>query len=716
MPGINFNAPVIRLGVDGPRAGGPPDNRNGGDRGGRGDRGGNDNMGNRGRMGLGMDNDRGPRNLDRERQQVRDNMLALQPPTREEVARTVFIGGLTEGAPNDDQLEAILRCAGKLRRWTRARDADDKRCKFGFAEYEDVESLEAASEIYQDVEVPLFNADGSAQKDEDAEEEVKKTKLLLVVDDASKKYIEEWKGRVKEDDDARQFRIDGCKEDLRSVIATLAKSAAVNGVNGHHDGDVVMGETNGNSAEVINIPTSTLEDDLADIPAEMRATVAEEIKNFRDRSNRRDIERLRREEEMEQNERNRATAAARANRQASPPPSAGAGRIPSGPRGTHGVSGAPSGPKGFRGAQLPSDYVNGVVFVPGVGPNGAGTHVSINREDDDAEESDDELERRREAKKNAELDAHHESQVQKWQAKERSRRAAADRERKRQDDEERNFARAREDMLARLANWNDDEQADIRKELYYKDRSVWLRNREAPRDTERRDDDHDRRAEEREKADQRRHEAEAQGQANSFLDSMGSDLGTKGAEREQAPAAGFGGLKFSLGSAAAAKTKQQQPAIKRAFADIEGLLEDEEDAAAAGTRRLELKTLQDTSTVPISGADLTEEEKGEARQQLATEIPTDSTALYAQQIKWKSLSRSLVDEQIKPFIEKKIVDYLGVQEDFLVDEIIQGIMDQKKPEVMEEELTGPLEDEAPLLVKKLWRLLVFWGECASRGL
>jgi hypothetical protein len=642
-------------------------------------------------------------------------MLALQPPTREEVARTVWIGGLTEDAPNDDQLEAILRCAGKLRRWTRARDADDKKCKFGFAEYEDVESLEAASEIYGDIEVPAFNADGTLQREDESEEEYKKIKLQLQVDEASKKYIEEWKGRGKEDDDARQFRIDSCKEDLRSVIAGLANGAAVNGANGHAngDGDVTMGgmkKDDNDGAEVINIPASTLEDDLADIPAEMRATVAEEIKNFRDRSNRRDIERLRREEELEQNERNRSNAAARINRLASPPP--GANGIPVGPRGTQGVQGAPSGPKGFRGAQIPSDYVNGVVFVPGVGPNGAGTTVSINREDDDAEESDEELERKREAKKEAELDALYNERVRRWEGKERARRNAAERERKREEEERRGFAKAKEDMLARLANWKEEEHT---RDLYYKERSLWLRQRESAREAERREDDADRRAEAREEADQRRREAEAQGQANSFLDSMGSEPVSK-TSQEQAPAAGFGGLKFSLGSAAAAKTKQQQAPAKRALADIEGLLEDEEDAAAAGSRRLELKTLQDTSTVPISGADLTEQEKGEARQQLATEIPTDSTALYAHPIKWKSLTLDLVNEQIRPFLEKKILDYLGVQEDFLVDEIVQGILSQKKPDVMEEELSLPLEDEAGVLVKKLWRLLVFWGECASRGL
>ena len=139
MQGINFNAPVIRLGMEQGKPSTPTDRLTAGQ--GRHDgRGSNSEpLGRRDRLGLGASND--SRNLDRERAAVRESMMAMQPPTREEVARTIFIGGLKEGAPSDEAIESILRCAGKLRRWTRARDADDRLCKFGFAEYEDVESL-----------------------------------------------------------------------------------------------------------------------------------------------------------------------------------------------------------------------------------------------------------------------------------------------------------------------------------------------------------------------------------------------------------------------------------------------------------------------------------------------------------------------------------------------------------------------------------------------
>lgn len=85
MPNINFNAPVIRLA----NLGGTP---NQGPGGGRGQRDSNaEPMGNR--RGLGMD---GGRNLDQQRMQLQEKMMSTAPPTREEIARTIFVANITE--------------------------------------------------------------------------------------------------------------------------------------------------------------------------------------------------------------------------------------------------------------------------------------------------------------------------------------------------------------------------------------------------------------------------------------------------------------------------------------------------------------------------------------------------------------------------------------------------------------------------------------------
>lgn len=107
----------------------------------------------------------------------------LLPPTKDEVARTIFIGGITPGVSGGDSLERILRAAGHLRRWTRATDADEKPCRFGFAEYEDPESLATAIDVLREVEVPVKpHTTKSVKQDEngaDAESEPEKTKLSV---------------------------------------------------------------------------------------------------------------------------------------------------------------------------------------------------------------------------------------------------------------------------------------------------------------------------------------------------------------------------------------------------------------------------------------------------------------------------------------------------------------------------------------------------------
>jgi hypothetical protein len=169
MPNFDMNASVIRLGTAG-----PPKNDMGGDR-----RGGSNIEPLGQRRGLGMD-----RNLEQQRQQIRESMQALLPPKSDEVLKTIFVGNITEGCGGDNGIEDILRCAGNLRKWIRAIDADNKPCTFGFAEYEDSESLETAAEILKEVYVPLRKQHPRTTKQEngqngEADGEVEKAKLLV---------------------------------------------------------------------------------------------------------------------------------------------------------------------------------------------------------------------------------------------------------------------------------------------------------------------------------------------------------------------------------------------------------------------------------------------------------------------------------------------------------------------------------------------------------
>ena len=693
MPNINFSAPVIRLGTSGPMK---PTIPLGGDSGRRESN--NDSRSARPGLGAGQ-------GMEAQRQAVRESMMQLVPPTKEEIVRTIFVGGITEGSGGDEGVERILRCAGNLRRWTRAMDADNKACRFGFAEYEDPESLATAVDVLKDIEVPVKPQLANGIKSEEDEEDMKveKSPLLvsyrevfctiwetdngyqIVIDDGSLNYLEQYQAsRGDQDPIQAQLRLDAAKSSLAGVLADLAHPKVPIPKNDlsniDRDGDMYMqiGEDQADT-EVVTIPL-TIDDELSDIPAEMRETVAKEIAAFRDRSNRRDMERLKREEEIEALERQRNAGQPRPSRLASPPlaapsgPAGGANGIPVGPR-DRGVLNAPAGPKGYQGSQIPRDYQKGVSFVNGTGINGASAGW-INREDEDSDASDEELERRRKAKKEAELEKLYLDQERRWLNRERSRTAALEREKARDKEEEALRDAEREAVAKRLREWNDDIESSRKVEEYYLDRSLWIRNRATFRSRESNLDDMDRAAEDREKAKDLQQQDQARGMADEFLARQALELESQSAPREP--------QRFKLSLGAAAQKAQAAASNRRTVAEVEGLLEDEEEADTSTKRTL--IPIKFENAAEASG--LTEEERAQAARQLASDIPSDKEGLWKWPVKWEFVDETVLGEQLKPFVEKKIVEYLGVQEQMLVEVVEEHIRKRGAPQDLVEQLEG----------------------------
>lgn len=434
-------------------------------------------------------------------------------------------------------------------------------------------------------------------------------------------------------------------------------------------------------AEVVTIPL-TIDDELSDIPAEMRETVAKEIAAFRDRSNRRDMERLRREEEIEALERQRNLSQPRPNRLASPPPAApsgpggGANGIPLGPK-ERGVPNAPAGPKGYTGSQIPRDYQKGVTFVNGSGVNGAASAGWINREDEDSDASDGELERRRNEKKEAELEKLYLDQERRWLNRERSRTAAVEREKARDREEEAQQKAEKEAVAKRLREWNDDTEANRKVEEYYLDRSLWIRNRATFRSREAHLDELDRAAEERDKTRQQQQRDQARGMADDFLNRQAVALDEKALTPREPQ-------RFKLSLGAAAQKAQAATASRRTVAEVEGLLEDEEEADTAARRTLVPITFDSAA----EAAGLTDEERAQAVRQLAADIPSDREGLWKWPVRWEFVDETVVGEQLRPFVEKKIVEYLGVQEQMLVEVVEEHVRKRGGPGELVEQLEG----------------------------
>ncbi|KAF8464018.1 hypothetical protein BDZ91DRAFT_730569 [Kalaharituber pfeilii] len=704
LPNINFNAPIIRLGTSNARSSSISNEGRGGGGTGSGGSGAKGGESGKGSGSGGINFVRGGTDSE-----------ALVPPTQEEGLKTIFVGGIPKDL-GDEWIERILKAVARLRRWVRATDEEGRPCKFGFAEYEDVVGLECAIEILKDIEVPAVD---------DRKETVK---LLTSPDENALAYINKYYENIEVDEIAKNSTIEKARAEVKAILLEYgdptkraARSAepasSTDAAEGTPDNaaNAAKKDDNGPQPEIVTIPLST-DDELSDIPADMREMVAKEIAAFRERSNRRDMERLKREEEVERMERERNNGV-RVSRLASPPtsaptgPSGGANSIPIGPsRLRDAPASAPTAPRmAHGGVQIQRDYQKGVTFV-----NGSTANSYWTKEEEESDASDEELERRRKEKKARELESAFLDHERRWLNRERSRTMALEREQIRDKDDEARVAAEKQAMAKRLAEWDDDVEASKKLEDYYVDRSLWIRNRTAFRTREIEMDERDKAAEARQLEQEKKHAAESM--ADSFLARQAEELEKTQQLREQ-QAQQPQKFKLSLGAAAAAKKAAAEATptrtrMRKTAAEVEGLLEDEEEDASK-VKRVLVPIQYDASADIIV---LDEETREQLARQLAQEIPSDRKGLFEWKVQWDHVDEAMVKEKLQPFVEKKIVEYLGVQEQDLINFVLEHIRKRGSAEDLVKELEMALDEDAEVMVKKVWRMVIFYSESEKRGL
>lgn len=636
LPNINFNARVIRLGAptakpSTPTSSGREDSQTPGPR-------------------AGLGTERAP---EHGRPAGREAAQGFVPFTAEEKLRTVFVHKIPESVPD---VERLLNAAGRLRRWDGAASvlSESANTTFGFALYEDAESFSNAVELLQDVELPAKRQPPSAPDAEQKDdfEGIEKVKLQIAVDESSQKYLDSYRENRGDDAEAAA-RLEAARAELRRVVRELFYPPAAAKADGDGDADARAADTNGENVEVVNIPLNQ-DDELADIPAEMREIVAQEIAAFRERSNKRDMERMKREEELEEAERQRT----------------GGPRSPrADPASSNNI---PLGPRAFQSGNGPGAQ-GGVSFVNGADP----------QTEEDTDASDEEVHRRQLRRQKSEDEKMYLEAERKWVNRERSRAAALAREKDREKQEAEGFERRRQEQLAREREWDDEKEAARQAHLYYRDRGAWARKRNAERAEEESRDAADRRAEEEEKRREKAEMERSKGLADSFLDRHAEEMELDGREaaapqqqqqQQQQP------FKLSLGAAAQRAQAQRAAPQRRTIAEVEGLLADEE-AEGAGKRRLVPIQME-----PSAATSMTDEELSEALRSLAQEIPSEREGLWAWEVRWEHLDEGVMREKLRPFVEKKIVEYLGVQEEVIVEVIEEHLRAHGKPGDLVDEL------------------------------
>ena len=71
---------------------------------------------------------------------------------------------------------------------------------------------------------------------------------------------------------------------------------------------------------------------------------------------------------------------------------------------------------------------------------------------------------------------------------------------------------------------------------------------------------------------------------------------------------------------------------------------------------------------------------------------------------------------MRPWISKKITEFLGEEEDTLVDYIVTSTQEHVEADHMLQLLQSILDDEAEMFVLKMWRMLIFEIKKVETGL
>jgi RNA-binding protein 25 len=358
------------------------------------------------------------------------------------------------------------------------------------------------------------------------------------------------------------------------------------------------------------------------VPIAQREIILKEIAAFRERSNRRDRNKTWYEEDDK-------TQIAQ---EQSPLPSDNRRREKSQDRGdkktarTSAQEVVPSGPAADR--RRPREYVK--------------FRAGSDRYDRDEDEDlpDDELERRRLERKRRDLELAfidvcplylqliNSQKERKWLSREKMRTSALEREISRSKNDDRPLDR--ESVLARLAKWDDDVEAERQVEEYYRDRQLWARKRVEFRRKERERDERDREAETRELS---KDKSRAAALADSFLEQQVFEINSKVNPEV------VSGLAQPLRLRMTRENVKATPAspAKRTVDEVEGLLEedDEEESYKPSTKRRMLIPLEYDGNEPFDN-DASKENKLRA---VVSAIPTTTEGLWKYPVQWEALDK-----------------------------------------------------------------------------
>ncbi|KAG0338911.1 hypothetical protein BG004_007038 [Podila humilis] len=674
---------------------------------------------------------------------------------------TLFIGSIAPGISNT-VMEKLLKTTGNLTKWKRVQDPTSQQWKaFGFAEYGDADSLLRTLRVLgqhgqqpkgeKPVGLELTAMDGSGV--------VKK--LLVNADEKTRQFLdqyEEARPRTIHDTEKDKVALVNAKKIIQQMKdGTLdlteneendasAKDSTGTNVKEHTakplPGDIL-------AAAAISASETAEEKNLSE---EQKELIARELTFFRERAA------VREREKKEEEER--------------------ANRHKSGGRQQHHHRDRDH--RDHKDSESSSNSRGGrrMDFVPASGANhieitapAMGSSSMLSSEQDPAVDSDEE-ERVRQERKERELEQSYKDRERRWEQREAERARLYERDKVRDEEYAAETVGLKEAMGHRFAQWNDDVERERRHEDYYRDRSRWWQKRQTFLQKEERYDAQDREDEkaeleqeakkaqveaavkeaaEAEKTKEEEKEAiatastettteEAQ-QAPTNVETVPDATSISPTEAAAVPTSiklnlATSGLKRGSNNSSTVADDGSQQGTPLAGAMGSSEFDSHEDDREVKKRRvlvpLEYSDDEDEKTTKSAGTGATatgsksaEESKLHEQQikDLIQSIPADAEGLWKWPIQWQYVTEdtnnngsSVIRDKIQPFVAKKVVELLGVQEDELTSFVVEHIRKKQPPQALVDELRNALDNDADVLVMKTWRMLIFETESRARQL
>ncbi|XP_049613084.1 RNA-binding protein 25b isoform X1 [Syngnathus scovelli] len=177
------------------------------------------------------------------------------------------------------------------------------------------------------------------------------------------------------------------------------------------------------------------------------------------------------------------------------------------------------------------------------------------------------------------------------------------------------------------------------------------------------------------------------------------------------------GLSLKLGASGSPSQPNVSKRKKLPVDSVFGKFEDEEADEQPRKRKLVPLDYDDDKSLGVDGTKgSNSEEKRKHIKSLIEKIPTAKPDLFSYPLDWSMVDTALMERHVRPWINKKIIEYIGEEEPTLVDFVCSKVMAHGTPQGILDDVAMVLDEEAEVFIVKMWRLLIYETEAKKIGL